>query len=221
LTLNWYGGIRCTENTKLKGDRTRYMDESPRWTLGDPPKYVERRPDCLNCLSEGRPGGARFIPVDVTIPSIPKTRVSTFEENWGTLQEDIKAEALGLEPGSLKKPRAPAGPRPSRAKAPAKWKSFEANVSPKQESSSLRHLRVHHTEAQGNSRRHHRRHYRRQACSRGWCWPIIGESRGRGETGDTLGKPGMLTRGGQSERPKKRRQSGVVDVDGSLRPEVH
>jgi hypothetical protein len=27
--------------------------------------------------------------------------------------------------------------------------------------------------------------------------------------------------GGQSERPKKRRQSGVVDVDGRLRPEVH
>ena len=28
----------------------------------------------------------------------------------------------------------------------------------------------------------------------------------------------MLTRGAQSERPKKRRQSGVVDIDGSLRP---
>jgi hypothetical protein len=27
--------------------------------------------------------------------------------------------------------------------------------------------------------------------------------------------------GAQSERPKKRRQSGVVDIDGSLRPEVH
>src|SRR6202034_479802 len=67
-----------------------------------------------------------------------KTRVSTFEENWGTLQEDIKAEALGLEPGSSKskKPRAPAGPRPSRTKAPAKLKRFEANVSSKQESSS-------------------------------------------------------------------------------------
>jgi hypothetical protein len=31
----------------------------------------------------------------------------------------------------------------------------------------------------------------------------------------------MLTRGAQSERPRKKRQSGVVDIDGSLRPEVH
>jgi hypothetical protein len=41
-----------------------------------------------------------------------------------------------------------------------------------------------------------------------------------GETGDILGKPGMLTGGAQSERPK-RRQSGVVDIDGSLRPAMH
>jgi hypothetical protein len=35
------------------------------------------------------------------------------------------------------------------------------------------------------------------------------------------GKLAMLTRGAQSERPRKRRQSGVVDVDGSLQLEVH
>jgi len=97
--------IRCTKNTKLKGGRTRYVDESPRWTLEDPPKYVERRPDCLNCLSEGRPGGARFVPDDATIPSIYKKRVSTFEENWGKLREDVKAEVLAVEPESSKTPR--------------------------------------------------------------------------------------------------------------------
>ena len=112
------------------------MDKSPRWTLGDPPKYVERRPRCLNYLSEGRPGTARFIPVDVTIPSTYRTRVSIFEKNWGKLQEDTKAEVLGLELKSSKTPRAPAGPRPSRAKAPPKLKSLEANFSSKQESSS-------------------------------------------------------------------------------------
>ena len=74
---NWC--IRCTENTKLSGDRTRYVDESPRWTVGDPPKYVERRPICLNCRSEGRPSG-RFVPVDTTIPSIYKKRVTKFVE---------------------------------------------------------------------------------------------------------------------------------------------
>ena len=97
--------IHCTENTKLSGGRTRCVDESPRWTLGDPPKYVERRPACLNCLSEGRPRGARFVPVDVTIPSIYKKRISTFEENFGSLEEDTKAEALAVEPKSSKKPR--------------------------------------------------------------------------------------------------------------------
>lgn len=111
------------------------MDESPRWTLGDPPKYVERRPACLNCPSEDRPCSARFVPVDATIPSVYKKKVSTFGKNWGKLQEDIEAEALGLMAKSTKRPRAPAGPRPFIAKAPAKLKSLEANVSSKQESS--------------------------------------------------------------------------------------
>jgi hypothetical protein len=52
------------------------------------------------------------------------------------------------------------------------------------------------------------------------CRLIVEIRRGRGETGGTRGKLGMLTRGGQSERLRERRQSGV-DVDGSLRPEVH
>ena len=127
---------QCTGSTKLTDNRTRLVDKSPRWTLGDPPKYVERRPRCLNCLLEGRPGTARFVPVDATIPSTYRTRVSTFEKNWGKLQEDTKAEVLGLELKSSKTPRALAGPRPSRAKAPTKLKSLEANFSSKQESSS-------------------------------------------------------------------------------------
>jgi hypothetical protein len=110
------------------------VDESPRWTVGDPPKYVERQPICLNCRSEGR-SSSRFIPVDVTIPSIYKKRVTIFEENFGNLDENTKVEALAVEPKSSKKPRALAGPKPSRAKAPAKLKRLEANVSSKQESS--------------------------------------------------------------------------------------
>ena len=102
--------------------------------MGDPPKYVERQPICLNCRSEGR-SGSRFIPVDTTIPSFYKKRVTTFIENFGNLNENTKAEALAVEPKSSKKLRAPAGPRPSRAKAPTKLKSLEANVSSKQESS--------------------------------------------------------------------------------------
>jgi hypothetical protein len=77
---------------------------------------VERQPQCLNCISEGRPGAARFVPVDATIPSIYKAKLSTFEKNWGNLLEDVKAQALGVEPKSSKTPRAPAGPKPSREK---------------------------------------------------------------------------------------------------------
>lgn len=130
--------IICKENTQLLGDRTRYLDEVPRWTIGDPPKYVERRPICLNCQSEGRPGTARFVPVDATIPSIYKKKLTSIEKNFGGLQKDVKAEALGVERTSSKKPRAPAGPRPSRAQALAnKSKSLEANVLSKLENSSI------------------------------------------------------------------------------------
>jgi hypothetical protein len=112
------------------------VDKAPRWTLGDPPKYIERRPQCLICLLEGRPGTARFVPVDAAVPSLYKKRLSTFEKNWGRLQENIKAKVLGVEPKSSKTPRAPAGPRPSRAKALAKLKSLKANISSMLESSS-------------------------------------------------------------------------------------
>jgi len=96
---------------------------------------VERQPICLNCRLEGRPSGARFVPVDATIPSIYKRRVTTFGENFKNLDENTKAEALAVEPKSSKKPRAPARPKLSGAKSPAKLKSLEANVLSKQESS--------------------------------------------------------------------------------------
>jgi hypothetical protein len=48
----------------------------------------------------------------------------------------------------------------------------------------------------------------------------VGGGCGRGETCGTRGKLAMLTRG-ESERPRKRRQSGVVDLDGNLGPELH
>jgi hypothetical protein len=50
---------------------------------------------------------------------------------------------------------------------------------------------------------------------------MIRVRRDRSEPGGGPGKPEMLTRGTQSERLTKRRQSGVVDIEGSLRQEVH
>ena len=95
---------------------------------------MERQPVCLNCRSEGK-SGSRFIPVDTTILSIYKRRLTTFGENFGNLNENTKAEALAVEPKSSRKPKTPAGPRPSTAKAPAKSKSLEANILSKQEGS--------------------------------------------------------------------------------------
>jgi len=44
----------------------------------------------------------------------------------------------------------------------------------------------------------------------------MGERCGRGETWWNPGKLAVLTRGAQAERLRERRQSGVVDFDGSL-----
>lgn len=67
-------------------------------------------------------------------------------------------------------------------------------------------------ESPGNGRRHrHRRHHQRQARSRGRRWPIIGDSWGRGETGDTSRKLRKLAQGGKSgaaEEEKAKRCGG-------------
>lgn len=60
--------------------------------------------------------------------------------------------------------------------------------------------------------------------SRNQSLRYVGGRSGRGETCGTPGKASNAAPGGggaQSERLRKRRQSGVVDLDGSLRPELH
>jgi len=49
----------------------------------------------------------------------------------------------------------------------------------------------------------------------------MGFGRGRGETCRNPGKLGRLIRGGQLERSREKRQSGVVDIDGGPRQGVH
>jgi hypothetical protein len=77
---------------------------------------------------------------------------------------------------------------------------------------------------QRNRRRQFRHRHRRQACWTGQEESIT-EVRwgrcGRGETCGALGKLAMLTQEAQSERPRKRRQSGVVDLDGNLGPDLY
>ncbi len=97
--------IHCKENAKLRDGRTTYVDMSPRWVLGTPSNYVERRPKCLTCPVNGRSSASRFVPVDASIPSIYMKRVSTFGLRWGTLKDNVKAELLWCEPESKGNPR--------------------------------------------------------------------------------------------------------------------
>ena len=97
--------IHCKENTRLKDGRNTYVDMSPRWILGIPSKYIERRPKCLTCPVNGRSSETRFVPVDASIPSIYMKKLSRFNLRWGTLKDNVKAEVLGCEPESNKKPR--------------------------------------------------------------------------------------------------------------------
>ena len=45
-------------------DGTRYVDTSPQWGPGDPPKYIEKRSDCHTCILQGRHKQPRYIPAD-------------------------------------------------------------------------------------------------------------------------------------------------------------
>ena len=103
--------IHCKEKTKVHSNGDRFIDTSPRWDLGSPPKYIERRPNCLNCPLEGRTGTARFVPINSKIISIYKKRLSQFEEQWGHLPKSIKGEVLSMEPCSTSKPRLSSGQR--------------------------------------------------------------------------------------------------------------
>jgi hypothetical protein len=63
-----------------------------------------------------------------------------------------------------------------------------------------------------NSRRHHGAVIGAQARSTARCKPTVEVRPGRGEIGTAPEKLGRLVRGAQSERPKKERQSGVVNM---------
>lgn len=108
--------IHCKENTRLVHDKTVHVDENPRWVLGTPSKYVERRPKCLTCQVNGRPGTGRFVPVDASIPSVYGRKLMMLERRWGILGDEVKAAVLGCEPkGTTRKPKVgKAKPRTSK-----------------------------------------------------------------------------------------------------------
>ena len=62
---------RCKEDTKTVDRSSIYVDKDPRWTIGNHPMYVERKPTCKICADQGRV--ARFVFVDDKILSIIQT----------------------------------------------------------------------------------------------------------------------------------------------------
>ena len=63
--------IHCRERTELSQQRTVFVDDKPRWTLGlTRPLFIERIPVCIRCHELDLPA-ARFVPVDDSLPSMP------------------------------------------------------------------------------------------------------------------------------------------------------
>ena len=87
VVVSWC--IHCKENRRLKDGRASYEDRSPRWVLGTPSKYVERRPKCLTCQVKGRSGTGRFIPINASIPSIYGRKLWIFDRRWASLRDGV------------------------------------------------------------------------------------------------------------------------------------
>lgn len=81
--------IECREGTLLSDGSNKCVDLNPRWTMGSPPKYIERRPNCLKCDA-----GSRFIPIDEEIPSIGTQILRSFAEEFGELSDGGLEAAL-------------------------------------------------------------------------------------------------------------------------------
>lgn len=75
--------IHCRERTELSQQRSVFVDDKPRWTLGlTRPLYIERTPVCTRCHELGLPA-ARFVPVDESLPSMPYNNLALFQKSFG------------------------------------------------------------------------------------------------------------------------------------------
>jgi len=82
--------IECKEKSRLSDGGNKCLDMDPRWTRGKPPKYIERRPNCLNCNA-----GSRFIPIDTKILSVGTQMLRAFADEFADLDERAFEIALG------------------------------------------------------------------------------------------------------------------------------
>jgi hypothetical protein len=82
--------IECKSRSKLSDGGCEYVDMDPRWTIGKPAKYIERRPNCLRCEV-----GSRFIPIDASLPSITTQSLMGFADEFVSLDDRGLEIALG------------------------------------------------------------------------------------------------------------------------------
>lgn len=92
--------IECTEQSLLSNESNKCVDFDQRWTIGSRPKYIERRPNCLNCRA-----GSRFIPIDEGIPSIAMQVLRSFAEQFRELSDAGLAVALSRRSSSRRTKR--------------------------------------------------------------------------------------------------------------------
>lgn len=86
---------KCQENTIIS-PRSQYsiagskwpMDKEPKWTAGEPAKYIEPKPICLKCTSGIKWPWKRFIPVNPEIPSIDMDEL----RHWGKVHSFMTTE---------------------------------------------------------------------------------------------------------------------------------
>ncbi|KZF25554.1 hypothetical protein L228DRAFT_266020 [Xylona heveae TC161] len=93
---------KCHEATELSprlGKGNKLLDKNPRWTIGDPPKYITRAPQCYNCHTEN----TRFIPIDDRIQSIRVQQLGRFEKEFSFIDDNsYLAKMLGARPGATR-----------------------------------------------------------------------------------------------------------------------
>lgn len=92
-------------NCQCIHDGTKYVDKSPQWAPGDPPKYVEKRTKCKTCITHGRSSQPRYIPEDPDIPSVATRTIAMFCDEWkGQSDEDIRT-CFASKPGLPRDPK--------------------------------------------------------------------------------------------------------------------
>jgi hypothetical protein len=82
--------FKCKDKTVLSGGSTRFIDREPRWTIGDPPLYLERIKYCKACENSK----ASFVPTDASTLSTYTGRLRVFDKKYGSQTREQQQNLL-------------------------------------------------------------------------------------------------------------------------------